>query len=358
LRISRRSLRKGLVVVGCLVGNVEAVGGFVGLVLIALGGALHVLSKAYLEQNRDLTTAGPYRWTRNPFYLANLVIDVGILCVIGQVGVACVYLPLWAYAYHGTIGREEERLRELFAERFEAYASRVPRLFPFRPPLPLSEATGRFDLSNPSLAEGREYARLLGIGLAPAAIWAAEVIRRSQLALFEEAHALDLAGVLAIPALWVLKLGLAEIYRRPNVRLLPPIGVGRGRQLGGLLSPMPLVIALIANAEDAPGVAAVLLATSALILASRPLPFGQRLLFEAGYSVAALAAGVFIGQPWAAIGAIVWSALAALDRWGQSRFEAREGLASRIPWPYLPHIIAGAIGLVAAVGYARIWVQY
>ena len=81
-RIPRRNLRKGLLVAGCLFGTTSTPGAAIGLTLLGVGAGLHFVSKGTLRQNRELTRSGPYRYTRNPFYLANALIDLGILCLI------------------------------------------------------------------------------------------------------------------------------------------------------------------------------------------------------------------------------------------------------------------------------------
>lgn len=245
LRPGRRSLRKGLVAVGCLVGQPEPGSTALGLVAIALGSALHLWSKGCLEQNRRLTTAGPYRWTRNPFYLANGLIDLGICCVIGRPWIAALYLPLWWIAYRDTIAREERRLASLFPEAFAAYRAAVPRLLPTGRRLPAVQARGRFRLDNDALARGAEYARLLGIWIAPAAIWAAERLREDGLALLDEGRGGLRAMLLAVPAAWILKLALAETFRRPETPLLPAPRSPRGR--GRLLVALAGVVWLAAG---------------------------------------------------------------------------------------------------------------
>lgn len=355
MRVSRRSLRKGLVIVGCLVGQVGYAGSIVGTTLIVAGCVLHWLSKAYLEQNRELTTAGPYRLTRNPFYLANLVVDLGILFVIGELWVGILYVPLWGVAYLDTIRVEEERLRDLFGARFEAYAACVPRLFPFRAPLASSEASGRFDLMNPSLAEGREYARLLGIAMAPVVIWSAEVLRRLQLEILTGAHRSELAGVLIVPALWILKLALAETSRRPETRLLPRVGQGTARPLAGMAVSLPLIVALALSSDDMLGIAAVLFAMSSLTLSTRNLADGVRFASEVAFGVSALAFAWLTGEVWLSIAPILLSTLAVLDVIGQRRIEGPQDFAEQNAWPYLPRFAAGvAIGMIA-IGSARFW---
>lgn len=357
MTVSRRSLRKGLVAVGCVVGQPSDAATAAGLLLIVVSAGLHWLSKAYLEQNRQLTTAGPYRFSRNPFYLANLGIDVGILCVIGQAWVALVYLPLFTLAYRDTIQREEERLREVFGERFEAYAARVPRFLPLRAPLPASAARGGFDPSNPNLAEGREYARLLGIALCPAAILAAATLRRLGVSVLAREHAFELGLVLFVPALWILKLALAETFRRPSTRLLPSVGRGPSRLLASLVVSLPLVAALMVSGDDLQGAAAVLFATAAVASSTQAVDERWRVVAESAFAGAALALGVLARELWLSVLPVLWSGLAMLDAMGRIRSATRNGLPPASTWPYLPRVAAGGVVALLAIGFARYWVE-
>ena len=292
MTIRRRSLRKLLVLVGCLVGSVSLVNATVGLVLISAGAGLHLWSKGCLEQNRRLTTAGPYRFTRNPFYLANLVIDVGICCVIGRVWVAGFFLLIWWIAYRDTIAREQARLAELFPEDYGDYCQQVPALFPNGQVWPSERVTGRFSLDNDGLARGAEYARILGIFLSPLAIWAADIVRRNGLRIFDGQHDAELMLCLGLPVLWVWKLALAETFRRPETRLLPATGAAARRA--------PLAFAL--------GLGMIFLAT---------------------------------GHSWAAMLPVLWIGLIGLDAVGEARNRRGAGRA-QTAWRYFPAVAAGS----------------
>jgi hypothetical protein len=134
------------------------------------GAILHVIAKGYLRPGRDylqrtkaITTCGPYRFTRNPFYLANLLAELGLLCVIGRLWVALFYLPIWAWVYCETILKEERKLLGLCGEIYQRYCNQVPRFFP-RPwhYLSRTEASGpRFSWANPHFVHGCEIRRAL-----------------------------------------------------------------------------------------------------------------------------------------------------------------------------------------------------
>lgn len=116
-------------------------------VWIALGCALCVLGQALRAwvlggvpdgtsgQNErliatDLNTEGPYALTRNPLYLGNLLITLGLCAVAHDSILAALAAVLFAAQYRAIIAAEEAFLREKFGARFDEYAARVPRFWP------------------------------------------------------------------------------------------------------------------------------------------------------------------------------------------------------------------------------------
>ena len=99
----------------------------IGALLVFLSAALRTWGAAYLRteivhdtaQHSDALVAdGPFRYTRNPLYLANLPMAAGI-------GV----LANWIFVYR-LILREEEALRQIQGESYRAYCETVPRFWP------------------------------------------------------------------------------------------------------------------------------------------------------------------------------------------------------------------------------------
>jgi protein-S-isoprenylcysteine O-methyltransferase Ste14 len=78
----------------------------------------------------DLNTSGPYALTRNPLYLGNLLITLGLCAIAHDVLLAAVAAALFAVQYRAIIAAEESFLREKFGARFDDYAARVPRFWP------------------------------------------------------------------------------------------------------------------------------------------------------------------------------------------------------------------------------------
>jgi protein-S-isoprenylcysteine O-methyltransferase Ste14 len=82
---------------------------------------------------RQLVAVGPYRWVRNPIYLAALLIVLGEAWLFGSAalllyaGVAAVGFHLLVIAY------EEPTPRAQFGQQYEAYRRTMSRWIP-RPP--------------------------------------------------------------------------------------------------------------------------------------------------------------------------------------------------------------------------------
>ena len=85
----------------------------------------------------DLNTEGAYARTRNPLYLGNLLITLGVCAAAHSAALLALAAALFALQYRAIIAAEERFLRERFGARFAAYCARVPRFWPrLRGPAP------------------------------------------------------------------------------------------------------------------------------------------------------------------------------------------------------------------------------
>ncbi len=88
---------------------------------------------APIAPTQHLVVGGPYRWVRNPGYVAVTTILVGEGLVFGSPSVL-LYALLVALAFHVfVLLYEEPTLRSTFGAEYDAYCRRVPRWLP-RPP--------------------------------------------------------------------------------------------------------------------------------------------------------------------------------------------------------------------------------
>ena len=116
-----------------------------GLLLCALGQGLRAWVLGQVPdgtsgQNEkliatQLNTEGPYALTRNPLYLGNLGIVLGLGLVAHSWLLLALCAALFAEQYQLIIAAEEEFLRERFGAAYQAYCARVPRFWP-RPGTP------------------------------------------------------------------------------------------------------------------------------------------------------------------------------------------------------------------------------
>lgn len=130
------------------------------LLLVAPGLLLRGFASGYVKKNAELTTTGPYAYTRNPLYLGSILIAVGFALAARSIWIALVLAALFLAIYLPVIRSEEQYLRSAFPG-FDAYAARVPRLVPrlARAREPLA-AAGAF--SSALYRKHREYNALIG----------------------------------------------------------------------------------------------------------------------------------------------------------------------------------------------------
>jgi protein-S-isoprenylcysteine O-methyltransferase Ste14 len=99
------------------------------LALVLPGLLLRGYASGYVKKNRELTTAGPYAYTRNPLYLGSMLMAAGFAVALLSLLVAAVLACGFALVYVPVIAAEERFLRVQFA-RYAAYSRAVPRLLP------------------------------------------------------------------------------------------------------------------------------------------------------------------------------------------------------------------------------------
>ncbi len=108
----------------------------VGALLCVLGLWIRGWSAGTIHKDEELTTSGPYAFTRNPLYLGSFFIGLGVSIAGGHWIWPAVFLLFYATVYTRTMAGEARHLAELFPERYDEYAAEVPgflpRLRPYR----------------------------------------------------------------------------------------------------------------------------------------------------------------------------------------------------------------------------------
>lgn len=111
-----------------------------GLGLLAIGAFLRWLSVAYSGPTTrastltapELVVSGPYAHVRNPIYLGNFLIGLGLLWMLSDwtPWINILFVLLFWFQYGLIVRAEEAYLHGKFGVTYEAYRKRVPRFLP------------------------------------------------------------------------------------------------------------------------------------------------------------------------------------------------------------------------------------
>jgi len=139
-----------------------AIGGGVAI----LGVIIRAMASGHVKKNEELTTTGPYAYTRNPLYLGSIVIAAGFAIAARSWWIVAILIGMFVVIYVPVIRGEEAFLRNAFREQFDDYCDKVPRLLPR-----LTRAyAGYGSFSSALYRKHREYNAALGTAAMLAAL--------------------------------------------------------------------------------------------------------------------------------------------------------------------------------------------
>lgn len=126
-----------------------------GIAVAVAGQALRVLVIGHVYIQRGgrkgrvyaaaLVTGGFFAHCRNPLYLGNVMILLGLFIVHNNPWVYALGIPFFLVAYSAIVATEEAYLRRTFGAEYDAYCARVPRWVPRLRGLRRSLDAHRFD---------------------------------------------------------------------------------------------------------------------------------------------------------------------------------------------------------------------
>lgn len=99
-------------------------GATIGLAYIIRGGKE---GKVYAE---ELVTQGIFNHCRNPLYVGNILMLLGVGILSNSLIYVLVVMPLFMVIYHAIVLAEENFLQKKFGDKFNAYCRRVNRWIP------------------------------------------------------------------------------------------------------------------------------------------------------------------------------------------------------------------------------------
>jgi hypothetical protein len=104
-----------------------------GIILVATAISLHGWAAGYMaragyaEREKKLTIFGPYRHNRNPYYLAQMTLDLGVFILAGHPWFYLLYFPVIFFVYRRWVESEESFLENQFGESYLVFKRDVPR---------------------------------------------------------------------------------------------------------------------------------------------------------------------------------------------------------------------------------------
>jgi len=102
-----------------------------GTVLVLIGELIRFWALGFVEKKgKKLALSGPYAFVRNPLYVGNFFLGLGVAVIVWNWIVLVLFLAGFFGIYTGTIRGEEKHLREMFGKPYEDYCKNVPSFLP------------------------------------------------------------------------------------------------------------------------------------------------------------------------------------------------------------------------------------
>ena len=136
----------------------------VGSVLVVAGLAVRAAASGHIRKNAELSTTGPYAYTRNPLYLGSILIAAGFVLAAHNLWIVLATILMFIIIYLPVIRAEETYLRSTFGG-YDEYAAQVPRFFPRLSPRRSVASSASAGYSRELYMRHREYNAALGAAL-------------------------------------------------------------------------------------------------------------------------------------------------------------------------------------------------
>lgn len=136
---------------------------FWGVVLLIFGELIRFWALGFVEKKgQKLAMSGPYAFVRNPLYVGNFFLGLGVAVIVWNWVILVLFLAGFFGIYTGTIHGEEKHLREMFGKLYEDYCKNVPSFLPrFTPYAAPEKDSFRWN----RIIKHHEYITVLGIAL-------------------------------------------------------------------------------------------------------------------------------------------------------------------------------------------------
>jgi protein-S-isoprenylcysteine O-methyltransferase Ste14 len=128
-----------LIILLLIVAKPSALSATLGIAMIIFGELIRVYSVAFIgsvsrtrsdSTGQALVTSGPFSYVRNPLYVGNFFITMGIAVFGGKAWFAVLTGAMFALQYYYIVKYEESLLLHKFGEAYQTYRQNVPPWIP------------------------------------------------------------------------------------------------------------------------------------------------------------------------------------------------------------------------------------
>jgi len=136
-----------------------------GVAVCVLGLLIRAWAAGHIKKEKELAVSGPYRYTRNPLYLGNFFLGLGVGIGTDSWAGLIIFAVYFLAFYPPVILEERERMKRLFPAAYEDYRKKIPIFFPTLRPYPAAPGA---KFSAAQYRKNHEQRALVGSGI----IWA------------------------------------------------------------------------------------------------------------------------------------------------------------------------------------------
>ena len=134
-----------------------------GTVLLIAGEMIRFWALGFVEKKgQKLAMSGPYAFVRNPLYVGNFFLGLGVVVIVWNWIILVLFLVGFFGIYSGTIRGEEKHLQGMFGQPYETYCKNVPSFLPRLTPY---EAPEKDSFLWSRIVKHHEYITVMGIAL-------------------------------------------------------------------------------------------------------------------------------------------------------------------------------------------------
>jgi protein-S-isoprenylcysteine O-methyltransferase Ste14 len=133
----------------------------IGVPVSIAGLALRAWAAGCLAKDRQLSSSGPYAYTRNPLYLGTLIVALGLVIASRNWILGALFAAVFVFIYLPVIQLEQQHLRKLFPD-YADYVRHVPALLPRFTP---SQRPNPRPFQMALYVKNREYQAAIGLAV-------------------------------------------------------------------------------------------------------------------------------------------------------------------------------------------------